>query len=124
MSTCYAIPNPIFQPAMRLVASITQSNPALVTTTFAHQYLTGLIVRLDIPLACGMQQINQQVFEITVTSATTFTIKIDTTNFDAFVIPDTENPHINTCACVVPVGEDNAQLYQATRNILPFPANS
>ncbi len=118
MSTCYADRNPIFQPAMRIVAAITNSNPATVTTTFAHQYKTGTIIRLDIPPADGMQQINGMTFPILVTGATTFTIPVDTTNFDAFAIPGAPSPHANTCALSVPVGEVTATLLAATINVL------
>lgn len=118
MSTCYANPNPVFQPAMRIIAAITNSNPATVTTTFANQYKTGTIVRLDIPPACGMQQITGQTFPIFVTGPTTFTISVDTTNFDAFAIPVSPPPSVNTCALVVPVGEVTATLLAATINVL------
>jgi|ERR1044072_58939 hypothetical protein len=119
MSTCYANPDPIFQPAMRLIASITKSNPAIVTTTFAHQYETGLIVRLDLPPAVGMQQANGSSGTITVIDDTSFSIDIDTTYFDTFEIPGSPGPFDNTCAQVVPIGEVNESLEQATRNILP-----
>ncbi len=118
MSTCYANPNPVFQPAMRIIAAITNSYPATVTTTFAHQYKTGTIVRLDIPPACGMQQISGQTFPILVTGSTTFTIMADTTNFDPFAIPVSPPPAVNTCAMVVPVGEVSATLLAATINVL------
>jgi hypothetical protein len=118
-SNCYANPNPIFQPAMRLIASITNANPATVTTTFAHQYDTGLIVRLDIPPACGMQGANGMKGAITVIDSTSFSIDIDTSLFDAFSIPVSPGPFDFTCAQVVPIGEVNDTLYLATRNILP-----
>lgn len=118
MSFCYANPNPIFQPAMRLIAAITSARQAVVTTTFAHQYRTGLIVRLDIPLACGMQQANTLTGAIVVVSPTMFLINIDTTDFDPFSIPVGVSPHVDTCAQVVPVGEVNELLTEATRNIL------
>ena len=120
MSTCFAYKNPIFQPAMRLIASISQSNPATVTTTFAHQYLTGTIVRLDIPAPDGMQQANGFLGPITVTGTTTFTIPLNTTTFDSFLIPVSPDPHLNTCAQVVPVGEQASLLAAATQNVLPF----
>jgi len=119
MSTCYANPNPIFQPAMRLIASITNSSPATVTTTFAHQYETGLIVRLDLPPAVGMQQADGATGTITVIDDTSFFIDIDTTYFDIFSIPVSPGPFDNTCAQVVPIGEVNESLDQATRNVLP-----
>jgi|SRR5665213_1815375 len=116
MGSCYAFRNPIFQPAYRLIASITQSNPAIITTTFAHKYVTGTTVRLDIPVLDGMQQADQFVGEIVVTGSTTFTIPtLDTTNFDVFSIPVT---NLNTCALVVPIGENNAILTAAVHNTL------
>lgn len=118
MSFCYANPNPIFQPAMRLITAITNAAYATVTTSFAHQYRTGLIVRLDIPIACGMQQANQLTGAIIVVSPSVFTINIDTTLFDPFAIPVGVSPHVDTCAQVVPVGEINELLTEATRNIL------
>ena len=119
MSTCYANPNPPFQPAMRLIASISNANPAIVTTTFANQYESGLIVRLDLPPAVGMQQANGATGTITVIDDVTFSIDLDTTSFDAFSIPMSPGPFDDTCAQVVPIGEVNETLDQAVRNVLP-----
>lgn len=112
--SCYAIQYPAYQPAMRIVTAITQSNPAIVTTSFNHQYDSGIIVRLDIPITCGMPQISGITYPITVTGLTTFTVPVDATGFQAFVN--------NDCTCVVPVGELTTQLTDATRNVLPYPA--
>lgn len=112
---CYANPFPAFQPAMRIVTAISQSNPAVVTTSFAHQYDNGIIIRLDVPLKNGMQQISGIQYPITVVSPTTFTVPVDSTKFTAFVN--------NVCTCCVPLAELNAQLTDAVRNILPYPSN-
>lgn len=119
MSFCFALRKPVFGPAMRLIASITNSFPALVTTTFDHGYITGTIIRLDIPVADGMQQANQFTGPITVTSPTAFTILLDTTYFDVFSIPVDPIPDVNTCAQVVPIGEVSSLLTAAVQNILP-----
>jgi hypothetical protein len=115
-----AFPFPVFQPAMRIIAAITKSFPLQVTTTFAHQYKNGTIVRLDIPYADGMQQLNLLFAPITVTGATTFTMPIDSTGFDPFVIPMGLSPHINTNAVVVPIGEISSTLAAAVQNVLPY----
>lgn len=112
---CYANPYPAFQPAMRIVTAITQANPAVVTTSFAHQYSSGIIVRLDVPLANGMQLISGIQYPITVLSPTTFSVPADSSGFQAFTN--------NVCCSVVPVGELNGQLTNATQNVLPYPAN-
>lgn len=119
-----AIQTPIFMPAIRDILSITQANPAVVTTTFDgstagdNGYLTGLIVSLNIPLNFGMQALNQQVFPITVLSSSTFSIPLDTTGLDPFSIPSLQPGFNYTPAQVTPVGEDTAQLNQSFRNTL------
>jgi hypothetical protein len=126
----YAQPFPTFQRAMRNILSITQDEEALVTTTFDginpgnHNYSTGLIARLYIPDGFGMVQANELQGIIEVINATQFTIAIDTTNFDAFIIPNYEPGAFGTPAQVVPIGEINSILTQATQNVLngiPYP---
>lgn len=113
-----AFPNPIYQPAMRIVTAMTNSNPIVVTTSFSHLYLSGLIVRIDIPKGFGMLQMNQKFGPITVINDTQFTLPIDSTYFDLFVIP-TQFPESFQHAQAVPFAEVNDQLKQAVRNTLP-----
>jgi hypothetical protein len=101
---------------MRIISAITNSFPAQVSTTFDHNYISGLIVRLIIPPFHGMQQANKLQGPIVVTSPTTFLIDIDTTFFD----PYSALLQATTCAQVVPVGEINESLANATRNALPY----
>ena len=115
----YAQQFPVYQPAMRVIAGITNSNPVVITTTFAHQYNSGLIVRLDIPPGFGMEQINQQTGEIVVTGSTTFTMAIDSTLYDPFVTPTSYHEQAQSPQ-VVPIGEDNLLLSEAVRNVLPY----
>lgn len=115
--SCYANPFPVFQPAYRLIAGITNGFPAMVTTTFAHQYVDGTIIRLDIPVGFGMQQANQLFGPIIVNSPTTFLIDIDTSLFDPFVIPAIAIP---SCPQCVPIGSENDTLLPATQNVLPY----
>lgn len=79
------VSRPIFQRAMRVISSITKENSAVVTTTTNHQYITGMIMRLNIPKGFGMQEANQKQGEIIVLSDTTFSIDIDTTYMDPFL---------------------------------------
>lgn len=123
----YGVPFPTFQRAMRNILSITQDENALVTTTLDginpgnHQYSTGLIVRLYVPYGFGMVQVNELSGPITVVNETQFIIPIDTTNFDAFVVPSFQPGAFGTPAQVVPVGEINDILTEATQNVLPYP---
>ena len=102
---------------MRIITNITNSNPAVVTTSFAHQYISGTIVRLDVPPNAGMIQIDQQFGPIVVLSPTTFSIAINSTHYDTFV------PALSTAAFfpqAVPIGEVNEQLTAAVQNVLPY----
>ena len=127
MALYYSVPFPTFQRAMRNILTITNAFPALVTTTFDginpgnHQYGTGLIVRLLIPDGFGMAQANQLSGVITVVNATQFTIDINTLDFDPFVVPVPVGMLFQTPAQVVPIGEVNDILTEATQNVLPYP---
>lgn len=116
MAFCYIDPTPVFRPQLLVIQAITQASPATVTTNIPHNYQTGTIVRLWIPLQAGMQQLaGQQQWPITVTGASTFSIPVDTTTFDPFVAPTGQ---FDQCAQVFPVGEINELLTMASQNIL------
>jgi len=80
----FSIEDPIFQPARRIITGITQANPAVVTTSFDHDYFTDDIVRIILPNSFGMPQLHKQKGKITVLSSTTFSIDIDTSLYDSF----------------------------------------
>jgi hypothetical protein len=114
----YSFKNPVYKPAMRVIAGITNAPVATVTTTVNHGYIIGTIVRLDIASTGGMLQANQQVGTIlTVPTPTTFTININTTYYDVFTVPSGFPPAYNDSQ-VVPIGEDNSILTAAVVNAL------
>lgn len=117
MSTCYIDTNPQFQPAVRLITAVTLDNPAAVTTSTDHGYVTGTIVRFEIPECVGMQQLHKQQATITVTGPDTFTIDINTIDFDVFAIPGAPRWFDNTCALVVPIGENGFMFTAAVQDI-------
>ncbi len=123
---------------MRTIAAISNGFPALVTTAVANPYMTGQIIRLDVPLSFGMVQLSnldpdQRKAPIVVVNSTQFTIPIDTTNFAPFVIPPDQDYPVGPAAQAqyaqaVPVGEITSTLLAATQNILkggslPNPTN-
>lgn len=116
-----AYPFPVYQPSMRIIASITNAPFASVTTTFNHQYISGTIVRLVIPLGFGMVEANQLFGEIVVTGPTTFTIGIDTTLFGVFAAPSSFPDDAQSAQCV-PIGENNNTLKASVQNVLPYSA--
>ena len=116
MSTCYEEDNPRFQPAMRLITNITNSNPAIITTVNDHRYVNGTIIRFSIPKDVGMHQLNKMTGIVTVTGDKTFTVDIDTTKFDTFLIPVVPKWYENTCVLAIPVGELSSQLTASTQD--------
>lgn len=116
MTTCFSNPTPTFQPALRIISSITNANPAKVKTTLAHDYITGEIVRLKIPKGFGMPRANNLLGVVTITSEDEFTINIDTSRFESFSPPFPLPPPF-TCAQVIPVGEISSLLAGATKNV-------
>ena len=117
MSTCYLQNNPYMKPAAKLIFAIANSDPLQVTTTTNHEYVTGTIVRLVVPQICGMPEVNDVWGEITVTGVNTFTMQINATGYEPFAIPIAPNPHDNTCAQVIPIGEANNILTAALQNV-------
>jgi hypothetical protein len=113
-----ALTDPTFMPAVRDIIAITQASPLQVTTSFPHGYLSGLIVRLLIPNYFGMTILNKIKGSIVVTGSTTFTMAIDSTHFDPFVVPSPQPGNNYTPAQVTPVGEESSQLTQSFVNIL------
>lgn len=88
-----------FVPSSQIISNITNANPGVVTTVANHGYQTGLFVRLVVPKAFGMQQVNGNIYTIKVLSNNTFDIGVDTSNFDSF------GPgSIKQSAQVIPVG--------------------
>lgn len=116
----YANPSPTFQPAMRLISAITNAYPAVVTTTFDHDFITGTIVRLHIPLWYGMQQADTLHGAITVLTTDTFSIDLDTRLFDVLTIPAPIPWYYYSYPHVIPIGELNSMLTAAVQNVLPY----
>lgn len=103
-----------FEPIRREVESITQANPAVVTTTEDHGYYSGLYVRFFFPANFGMYEVNKNVYQATVLTSDTFSIDVDTRTFEAFdaSLSDTQSPQ------VIPIAEIASTLANAEKNNL------
>jgi hypothetical protein len=64
------------------ISTITQANPGAITTAAPHGYSTG--DKVFITAVGGMTEVNDKIYTITVTGASTFTIGIDTSGFTAY----------------------------------------
>ena len=106
-----------FIPASNLIISITQANPGVVTTVTNHGYSDGLFVHLVIPTVDGMEEVNNQTFQITVLSSTIFSLNTNTSNFTAFApISTTQSPQVIPYA---EVAETLSNAVRNARNIIP-----
>jgi len=106
-----------FEPAVREITTITNAFPAVVTTSVAHLYSNGMIVRLEIPEGYGITKADGLSGIITVITSDTFSILVDTSFMDPFVVPIrpqllAQKPQ------AVPFGEINELLNAAVRNVL------
>ena len=114
--------DPIFYPRRRYITKITQASQAVITLSVTHGYLVGQSVRLVVPAAYGMVEMNGLLGDIVAintntSSGNTITVDIDSTGFTAFAWPLSAAVPF-TAAEVVPVGEDTALALSSGVDIL------
>lgn len=118
-----------FYPRRRFITAITQAASAVVTLSVTHGYIVGEQVRIVVPSAFGMTQINGLLGTVTAinTTTNTITLNVDSTAFTAFAFPTSAVAAAGvTFAQIVPVGEAAVNsvsqpfgnlLDDATRNV-------
>lgn len=79
-------PSPVSPPFLT-ISSISNSYPCSVVVVETNTYQIGQLCYFSVPFSYGMFQINSLSGSITNIVGQTFTIDIDTSNFDVFVIP-------------------------------------
>lgn len=113
------LPGVIAIPSSLVITAITQSYPMLVTivvnsVTEANTYIAGQLVRLFIPYTYGMFQANGLTGQILAVVGSTFTIDIDSSLFDPFVIPATNAAQP---ASLAPAGSRNLAFSNLTDQV-------
>lgn len=114
--------DPIFYPRRRYITKISLASQAVVTLSVTHGYQVGQMVRMVVPSAYGMPQMNGLLATIvaintTTTSGNTITLDVDSSSFTAFAFPLTAAFPFSP-AEVVPVGENTAFAESQGVNIL------
>lgn len=116
---------PVIQiPSFLFITAITQASPMVITvaiqnpTTEANTYIVGMSVRLFVPVTYGMIQANNLIGNITAIdiTGTMFTLNIDSSQFDAFVVP---SGNVEQPATIAPNGSRNLQYSNQTAQV-PF----
>jgi hypothetical protein len=118
-----------FVPQQKTIFWILRGSPTIVATVGPHNYQSGLVVRIDVPMAeatngqpptsltssRGMTQINGLIGQITVTGTNFFSIPIDSRKFDpyVFIFDPRDYQYVGQ---VIPVAEDALTLTSATKN--------
>ena len=86
------------------------------TTTEANTYIVGMAVKLFVPQPYRMYQANGLVGTITEINGSDFTLNLDSSQFDAFVVP---SGNVEQPATIAPNGSRNLQ-YNNNTDLVPF----
>lgn len=122
MNSNQYLPPVITIPSSLIITAITQSSPMVITVeigneTFnANTYIVGMAVRLFVPVTYKMFQANNLVGTIIAINGSDFTLNLDSSSFDAFVVPSITQITPASIACV---GSRNLQ-YNNTTSEVPF----
>lgn len=114
------LPPVITIPSALEISNISQSMQMVVTVSAnsdqMNTYISGQLVRLNIPYDFGMFQANNLNGTILTIGDATLTLNIDSTGFDTFVIPSAT---ASQPATVAPAGSRNLQYDNSTMKV-PF----
>lgn len=92
------------------------------TTTEANTYIVGMAIRIFVPIAYGMYQANNLIGTIVEINGADFTLNLDSSLFDPFMVPEIPTGRIiENPASICPSGSRNLQ-YNNTTNLVPFQA--
>ena len=118
-------PDPYFEPMYAEIAAITNSDPAIVTTTNDHFFRDGDAIRMIVPPEFGMTQLNGRIFSILVVSGVSFAlfhtlqpapVPLNSLDLDAYIAATGQIPQIAQAICVGSLPIENLQhTYFETR---------
>ncbi len=72
---------------VKAIASITNSNPCIITTVENHGYVAGMMVRFLIPTQFKMVELNDVNCQVIALTNNTLTLNLDSTHFPVFSYP-------------------------------------
>jgi hypothetical protein len=115
----------IFIPSTLLITAITRAQLMVVSATVsadgANTYIVGQLVRLTVPQPYGMYQANGLTGQILAINGLDFTLNIDSSQFDPFVIP---SGNVTEPASFAPAGSRNLQYSNSTNQVAFQPLNN
>ncbi len=115
------LPGTITIPSSMVVVAISRAPQMVVTAvlddvTEYNSYIVGQAIRLFVPYAYGMFQANDLVGTIVDINGLNFTLNIDSSQFDPFVVPSSS---VIQPASLSPAGSRNLEFSNRT-NRVPF----
>lgn len=102
----YLPPSPVV-PGMLLITAISRAYPMVVTivNSLYNTYVVDQLVCLTVPPAYGMYQANELTAKIIDINGTQFSLNVNSSAFDAFVVPS--GITISQPASLAPAGSRN-----------------
>ncbi len=122
MANAY-LPGVVQIPSSLLITAATRAFPMVITvaigntSTEANTYIVGQNVRMTVPTTYGMFQANGLVGTITAVNGSNLTLNLDSSGFDAFVVPS--GVTVQQPASIAPFGSRNLEFSNQT-NQVPF----
>lgn len=116
------LPGVVTIPSSLYITAITQANPMVITVsvntsvTEANTYIVGMAVRLFVPVTYRMIQANNLIGTITKIDGDNFTLNLNSSQFDPFVVP---SGNVEQPATISPAGSRNLQYSNSTQKV-PF----
>lgn len=112
--------NPRFYPRNRRITAITAGNPTVIALNVTHQFTVGQVVRVKVPAAYGMTQIDGLTGTITAIGTAiggctnTISLNINSTGFTAFAFPTSATAAAGVDVPeIIPIGEAATVPYQS-----------
>lgn len=95
-----------YLPLNVVISNVSKGSTTSVTTSSAHYFVVGQLVRFHIPTVYGMTQLtDQEAYIISVPSTTSFVVDVNSMNYTAYVSSPTYPGF--TSPQVSPVGDRN-----------------
>ncbi len=114
------LPPTIQIPSALEITAISQANSMVITTLAnsdeVNTYIVGQLVRLTVPQTYGMYQANGLTGQIISINGSDFSLNIDSSGFDPFVVP---SGNVQQPASMAPSGSRNL-LYNNNSGQVPF----
>lgn len=108
-----------YVPQPKEIATIMQGDITTVVTTFEHEYHDGQVVTFFVPIEFKMFEMNKVQAKITLIDDYTFTVPIDSRQFNPFTIPSF--PPAYTPAQVLPVTGEGYNTFSMPAMVAVFP---